>query len=236
MGLVNGYHPNWGPFIHSADIQKEIQKIEKFLETEEYFPSEDNVLRFLRQNPVKTKAVIVGMEPYPSSFTENGVAVPEATGRSFEVASIREWTDKFKQASLRNILKAIYLADTGKAVSMDELRKKIADGSFPISKPERWFDNLEEQGVIFLNATLTVRQYEVDTHTDKWETFIDCLIRYIESVNPDVIWCLLGTKARDRFLPRVREENAVVTCHPRLNAFVQTDLFTRLGDRVRFVV
>lgn len=96
MGLIYGYHPNWESFIYSADVQKEIREIERFLETEEYFPSEDNVLRFLRQDPVKTKAVIVGMEPYPSSFVENGAVVPETTGRSFEVASIREWTDKFK--------------------------------------------------------------------------------------------------------------------------------------------
>lgn len=236
MGLVNGYDPHWEPFISSPDVQNEIQKIERFLETEKYFPTESNVLRFLWQDPRKAKAVIVGMEPYPSSFMENGVMVPEATGRSFEVASIKEWTDKFKQASLRNILKAIYLTDTGKTVSMDELREKIADRSFPVSKPKQWFDNLEAQGVIFLNATLTVRQYEVDTHTGKWEKFIDHLIRYIEGVNPDVVWCLLGTKARNRFLPKVREENVIVTCHPRLNTFVQTDLFARLGDRINFVV
>lgn len=236
MGLVNGYHPNWEPFIHNADVQKEIQKIEKFLETEKYFPAESNVLRFLWQDPRKAKAVIVGMEPYPSSFTENGAVIPEATGRSFEVASIKEWTNKFKQASLRNILKAIYFTDTGKIISMEELRAKITDGSFPISKPTQWFDNLEEQGVIFLNATLTVRQHEVDTHTEVWEAFMDYLIRYIENVNQDVLWCLLGTKARDRFLARVRGKNTVVTCHPRLNAFVQTDLFAKLGDRIRFVV
>lgn len=157
MGMVNGYHPNWESFIHSADVQKEIQKIEKFLEKEKYFPAESNVLRFLWQNPRKAKAVIVGVEPYPSSFTENRAVVPEATGRSFEVASIKEWTDKFKQASLRNILKAIYFTDTGNRISMEELRAKITDGSFPVRKPTQWFDNLEEQGVIFLNATLTVR-------------------------------------------------------------------------------
>lgn len=130
----------------------------------------------------------------------------------------------------------VYFADTGNRISMEELRAKITDGSFPVSKSTQWFDNLEEQGVIFLNATLTVRQHEVDTHTEAWKTFMDYLIRYIENINQDVVWCLLGAKARDRFLPKARENNVTVTCYPRLDVFVQTDLFARLWDRINFIV
>lgn len=236
MKLVNKYHINWEPFLLNEKVQKELKRIEEFLKDEKYFPSEERVLRFLEQDPKTAKAIIVGMEPYPSSFNESGIVIPEATGRSFEVASIKQWTDKFKQTSLRNILKAIYLTETGQKISMDELREKIQNRSFPISEPNQWFDKLEEQGVIFLNATLTVRQYEVDTHTKLWENFMDYLITYIESVNKDVVWCLLGAKARDRFHPKVDETKAIVTLHPRVDAFIQTDLFTRLKDRISFVV
>mgnify|MGYP001075109265 CR=1 FL=1 len=65
---------------------------------------------------------------------------------------------------------------------------------------------------------------------------MDYLIRYIENINKDVAWCLLGTKARERFLPKARENNVIVTCHPRLDVFVRTDLFARLGDRINFIV
>lgn len=236
MGLVNKYHPNWTPFLLNENVQKELKNIEEFLKDEKYFPSEENVLRFLKQDPRTAKAIIVGMEPYPSSFKKDGIMIPEATGRSFEVASIKRWTDKFKQTSLRNILKAIYLTETGQNVSMQKLREQIQNGNFPISEPNRWFDKLEEQGIIFLNATLTVRQYEVDTHTKQWRVFMDYLIAYIESVNEDVIWCLLGTKARDRILPKIDETKAIVTCHPRVDTFIQTDLFTKLKDKVHFVV
>lgn len=236
MGLVNNYHANWKPFLLNGDVQKELKEIEEFLKNERYFPSEENVLRFLEQDPKTAKAIIVGMEPYPSSFNEGDRIIPEATGRSFEVTSIKQWTDKFKQTSLRNLLKALYLTETGQKVSMEKLREEIQNGNFPISTPGIWFDKLEEQGVIFLNATLTVRQYEVDTHTKLWEPFMDYLIAYIESVNKDVIWCLLGTKARDRILPRIDETKAIITCHPRLDAFIQTDLFTKLKDKIRFIV
>lgn len=236
MKLVNKYHINWEPFLLNKKVQKELKRIEEFLKDEKYFPSEERVLRFLEQDPKTAKAIIVGMEPYPSSFNEQGRITPEATGRSFEVASIKSWTDKFKQTSLRNILKAIYLTETGQKASMETLRKEIQSGRFPISEPKIWFDKLEEQGVIFLNATLTVRRYEVDTHTKQWETFMDYLIAYIESVNKDVIWCLLGAKARDRILPKIDKTKAIVTSHPRVDTFIETDLFLKLKDKVCFVI
>ena len=130
MKLVNKYHINWEPFLLNEKVQKELKRIEEFLKDEKYFPSEERVLRFLEQDPKTAKAIIVGMEPYPSSFNESGIVIPEATGRSFEVASIKQWTDKFKQTSLRNILKAIYLTETGQKISMDELREKIQNRSF----------------------------------------------------------------------------------------------------------
>lgn len=195
---------------------------------------EKDVLRFLGQYPAFAKAIIVGMEPYPSSFEKNGAIAPEATGRSFEVASLKRWTDRFKQASLRNILKAIYRMETGETVSMEKLREEITSRRFPVSAPKQWFDNLEDQGVIFLNATLTVKQHEVDTHTKEWESFMDCLIQYVGSVNQDVIWCLIGTKAKNRFLPKIGGADAIITCHPRLGAFVDTDLFRILGGQDPF--
>lgn len=236
MKLVNACHKNWEPFLRDVLVQKELKRIEEFLEDETYFPSKEKVLRFLEQDPKTAKAIIVGMEPYPSSFNEDGIIIPEATGRSFEVASIKSWTDKFKQTSLRNVLKAIYLTETGQKISMEKLREEIQSGRFPISEPKIWFDKLEKQGVIFLNATLTVRKYEVDTHTKQWETFMNYLITYIESVNKDVVWCLLGAKARDRILPKIDKTKVIVTCHPRIDAFIETDLFLKLKNKVCFII
>lgn len=184
----------WDDFLKKETVKKEIKKIEDF------FPNEKDILRFLKNDPEKIKVVIVGMEPYPSSFCENGVIVPEATGRSFEVRSIKSWTDKFKQTSLRNILKAIYRTYYQETISMEELRTKIKTGEFPISPPEKWFNKLEEQGVLFLNASLTVRRYKVNTHTNIWENFVNELILYLQRLNPDTKWCLFGNSARDRVL------------------------------------
>lgn len=225
---------NWNTFLNNENVKKEMTKIEKYLNNELYFPELDKIYRFMEINPYKIKVIIIGMEPYASSFMENGIEVPEATGRSFEVRSLKLWEQKFKQSSLRNMLKAIYKTYYNQDVTMEKLREKIINKDFPISQPKIWFDNMENQGVLFLNASLTVKKYKADTHTKIWENFMNLLIEYLNEINPDIIWCLFGNKAQERFKNKVKI--SLCECHPRLSQFVKTDVFFQLKDSVNFVV
>ena len=216
---------NWG-FIND-DRMAELEEIYGSI-TGGYFPENKNVLRFLDTDFNNLKYIIVGMEPYPTAFKKNGVEVPEATGRSFEVASLESWQQKFRQSSLRNILKAVYLDYTGEVKGLEEIREEIADKAFPMKQPGEWFDSLEQQGVLFLNATLTVEPYHVDSHTGLWSDFMAALITHIEK-NQDVEWFLWGAKAQQRVAPYVR--NSIQTVHPRVSGFVSQNCF-KGKDRV----
>ncbi|RRJ93431.1 uracil-DNA glycosylase [Flavobacterium macacae] len=60
---------------------------------------------------------------------------------------------------------------------------------------ERWAD----QGVLLLNATLTVRQSEAGSHQKKgWETFTDAVIRKISDEKENVIFLLWGGFAQKK--------------------------------------
>ena len=178
------------------------------------------------------KYVIVGMEPYPSSFEKDGIVYPEATGRSFEVASLqgKSWKDKFKQSSLRNIIKTIYYNETKEQIDLETLRKKIELGDFVISNPTTWFDKTEEQGVLWLNATLTVQPYKVDTHKKYWGKFMEEVILYMMKENPNLKWVLWGQPAKERVLPLVGEQNCICTMHPRLVGFIDENCFDFMND------
>ena len=102
--IPNNWHSSWDDFMSAENIYKqkvtllELKNIEKQLG--EIFPLEDNVLRFLQNDLDNMKAVIVGMEPYPSSFEKDGNIFPIATGRSFEIANVTDWNQKFKQCGI----------------------------------------------------------------------------------------------------------------------------------------
>ncbi|WP_191859526.1 uracil-DNA glycosylase [Hanstruepera ponticola] len=60
---------------------------------------------------------------------------------------------------------------------------------------ERWAD----QGVLLLNATLTVRAHEAGSHQNKgWETFTDAVIKTINNNKENVIFLLWGGFAKKK--------------------------------------
>lgn len=224
-------HDSWKPFISRKDIIDELDRIDKKIGNN-YFPNTNKVLRFLETDLNKLKAIIVGMEPYPTSYIENSTEIPIATGRSFEVSLLKEqdWNYKIKQSSLRNILKTIYYNETGNIKSLEEIRKEINNKTFHILSPTELFNNLESQGVLFLNATLTVEKENVDSHRKEWEYFMNELIKYIISNTKDVKWLLWGDKAKTRILPFIDEKNAVISQHPRLAGFVEENCFSKIKN------
>lgn len=211
---------NWG-FIDEEKIMQ-LEKIYNSIES--FYPKEENVLRFLNTDFANIKYIIVGMDPYPSSYEENGNVFSQATGRSFEVASINSWNEKFKQSSLRNILKTIYYNDTGTIKSIEKIREEIISKKFNILQPHEWYDNLEKQGVVFLNATLTVEPGNPNSHVKLWDEFMHDLITYIDK-NSNAKWLLWGNDAKNRVFELVRKEQCILSCHPRLAQFVEENCF-----------
>lgn len=228
------WHPSWDDFMNLKNIYGqnitllELKQIEK--QIGEIFPKEENVLRFLQNDLNNIKIIIVGMEPYPSSFEKDGNIYPIATGRSFEIANVINWNQKFKQSSLRNILKTIYYNEYGEIISLEILRNKIKNNEFSIKQPKEWFDSLEKQGVLFLNATLTVEPYNVDSHTKIWSNFMNNLMIYISNKNKNIKWLLWGNKAQERILSIINPENAICSCHPRLFEFVNENCFSKIKE------
>lgn len=83
--------------------------------------------------------------------------------------------------SLKNIFKEI----------QDDLGKPFP----PTGNLERWAD----QGVLLLNAVLTVRQGEPESHKGKgWETFTDAVIQKISDEKSDVVFMLWGAYAKKK--------------------------------------
>lgn len=103
----------------------------------------------------------IGNNYYPKTKDNESFA----TRRSFEVNGYNSWMEKIRKSSLTNILKGIYLSATNKkSTKVEEVRKEIANNNFNILPPNELFDNLEKQGVLFLNYGLTVDKNKSGSH------------------------------------------------------------------------
>lgn len=133
--------------------------------SEKIVPSFENVFKALHLTQVAdTKVVILGQDPYHSPGLAQGLAfsIPE-----FIKPGSREFP-----SSLRNISKALVL-----------------DGFSPLANGDltRWAN----QGVLLLNATLTVELGQANAHSDwGWQAFTDQLIKNLSDQQKDIVWLL----------------------------------------------
>jgi len=235
--LPANIHPSWEPllsknFINNlATIENELNKLPIHTDSKHsYFPEKENVMRFLQQDLANLKYIILGMDPYPSWYTLDDGIHPVATGRSFEIGNVNSWQQKFKQNSLQNIVKTIYYNKTGRKLSLSEIRNKLEENKFILSPPHQWFDQIEQQGVLFLNATLTVTPGCPDSHTNLWQPIMTEVIQYINE-HHTVKWLLFGDKAQKRILNALGcDYPDHACCHPRLSRFVDANIFKLASD------
>lgn len=76
-----------------------------------------------------------------------------------------------------------------------EIETELKQPLPPTGNLERWAD----QGVLLLNATLTVRQGEAGSHQKKgWETFTDAVIKKVSEEKENVIFLLWGGFAQKK--------------------------------------
>lgn len=224
--IINEIDPSWNEFISNKEVQLELKKIENNIGNE-YYPDTKNVLRFLKNNLNNVKYIIVGMDPYLSETSEH---IPYATGRSFEVYGYNNWTDTTRKSSINNILKSIYSINNESNISINEIREKIKDKSFNILPPNELFDNLEQQGVLFLNYGLTVSKNKSGSHLKYWSKFSLMLTKYILEHTKNVKWLLWGNDVQNIYCDIIPEENQLLNCHPRLSKFLNKNNFSKIDS------
>lgn len=161
-----------------------------------YTPELKNVLRFMNNDLNKIKICIVGQDPYFSLDGGNLVAI----GRAFQPNNLVDWTQKYKQVSLKNMVRLIHKTYSG-IVEYEEIKKykeivlEIQQSKFKIKPPKEWFESMEEQGVLFLNRYLTTEIGVANAHRKIWDDFMGKVLKYIDRKRPDMIWFLWGTEA-----------------------------------------
>ena len=187
------YHESWSEFLDEK-IKKEILEISGKI-GHNINPEPENVLRFMENDLNDVKVVILGQDPYP----EKG----RATGRCFEVGDLNSWNDKFRQVSLKNIVRLIH-KDNRKTENYEnirkfsEIQKEISNNEFNILPPTEIFKSWEKQGVLLLNTYFTIEQGVPGSHIKIWENFSNELLEYISTKNKNITWFLWGKQAQSR--------------------------------------
>lgn len=180
--LVLEIDNDWDDFIKTELKGNYAHVLDKFLDkayaSQEVYPLKENIFSaFKITSFTNVKVVILGQDPYHSNEVVEGEITPHAHGLSF---STPKQTKKIPP-SLRNIFKELN-SDLG--ISIPSHGNLVS-----------W----AEQGVLLLNATLTVESHKAGSHQKQgWENFTDAAIQYISKNKEGVVFLLWGNFAQQK--------------------------------------
>jgi|SRR3989338_1238559 len=182
---------SWKNQLQGEFTQPYFVELTKFVKNEYkkgvVYPAPKNIFRAFDLCPFdKVKVVILGQDPYHGEGQANGL--------SFAVNSQTRIPP-----SLQNMFKEI-MSDTGKPLVH-------IDGDLT-----RW----AEQGVLLLNATLTVRAHSAGSHQQYgWEQFTDAVIRALSEEREHLVFMLWGNYAKQKGAQIDRNKHFVLEApHP----------------------
>ncbi len=164
---------DWDELLSEEFERPYYQQLRKFLDSEysqrEIYPLPKDIYNALRYTPYKNVKVVILGQ---DPYHEKG----QAHGLSF---SVNKGIDI--PPSLQNIYKELH----------DDLGCPIPHHGYL----EKW----ARQGVLLLNAVLTVRAHQANSHRGKgWEELTDTIIRKVNEKKEPVVYILWGANARSK--------------------------------------
>ena len=172
-------HPSWLAMLGDELHKPYMQVLRDFLKQEKaaskvIYPPSSLIFNAFNHTPFEqVRVVIIGQDPYHG---QDNKGQPQAHGLSFSVPQ-----GVALPPSLMNIFKEI-----------------AADLSIKMGKTgdlTPW----AEQGVLLLNATLTVEQAKAGSHQNRgWETFTDAAITALNAHREGLVFVLWGSYAQKK--------------------------------------
>ncbi len=190
--MAANLEPGWLNVLHDEFDKPYMAELRKFLQQEKeagqvVYPKNADIFNAFNHTPFdKVKVVILGQDPYHGP--------QQAHGLSFSVQ------------------KGIAIPR-----SLDNIYKELVTDIPGFVKPNH--GNLEgwaDQGVLLLNATLTVRAHTAASHQKKgWETFTDEVIKKLSELRSGLVFILWGAYAQSK-IPLIDQSkhHIIKSVHP----------------------
>ena len=210
--MATTFEPGWQGILEKELEKDYMQSLRNFLKQEKesgqvVFPKSTDVFNAFKHTPFeRVKVVLLGQDPYHGPGQAHGLSFSVQKGVAIP-------------PSLRNMYK--------------ELANDIPGFKIPAHGDlTAWAD----QGVLLLNATLTVRAHQAGSHQGKgWETFTNHVISALSAEKQGLVFLLWGKFAQNKAqLIDGTKHNLLKAAHPSPlsahNGFLGCRHFSKTND------
>ena len=210
----DSYFGDWLEVIDAAQLRKyENMLLQAVTNNISFEPQPEYVFKAFHLCPYEDCcAVILGQDPYPQKGVSTGIAFGN---------------DLTKHPAL--------------SPSLGVILNSVARYSEDLPIFDTTLESWENQGILLLNSSLTVKTGIPGSHTAAWKPFIQTVIERLSEKKPQIFWMLLGKQAWEfkdyiKDADFSKEGNVVMEYHPayyaRNNAPMPQDAWKRMQDYV----
>lgn len=217
--ITSNVDSSWHKILHNALSSMDQDYLADLSEQQDWLPGIENIFNAFSLPLNRVHYILFGESPYPRAESANGYAFWDAavddiwspTGLSKPVN---------RATSLRNIIKMLLVAEQQlKPDKTDQPSISNINKSSYINKLSDLFNNLHNNGVLLLNATLALRKGKVKQDSRYWLAFVASLLSQLSDKAITLI--LFGKIAQviDN-LPEAENFNRIYAEHPYNLSFI----------------
>ena len=217
VGWQSDLSPDWRPVIDGVELafdavddRLELHPWEPIFPSRRHFslPGEPDGAHMLHAfdhlPPRAVRCVVVGQDPYPN--------IAFSTGRAFESGEHRHWHElnNMRSHSMRCLIQSLCAFRSGRPSYAEDVEawpaalKAIAKPASEIPGPGELAQTWVEQGVLLLNASLTLSRFAIEGdphqthgHLPLWRPLIGQVLRYFwKRPGQPVVFMLFGDAAQ----------------------------------------
>ena len=202
------------PLAWRTILQEEFRKsywnkiVDTLNDEDDYYPKENDIFNALKSiTPDDVKVILLGQDPYPTKDVAHGYSFSVRRGTKIP-------------PSLKNIFK--------------ELGNEY---KIPFEPKHGDISAWEKDGVLLLNTILTVSPSMPLSHKNiGWEEFTGAILKYFKN-KPDVLFLILGTKARDAIKSLDIDFSRIIyagdpSTRNLTGSFLGSDCFIKVNDEL----
>lgn len=208
---MHGFLDKWKNIIDEKEAYNILPQLVWAYSIAEVYPNKQDVFKAFRIiEPNECRVVFIGQDPYPQRGKATGIVFANKSDTPEE-----DYSPSLKV--IKNSIKS--------------LEKPNLVYNFDPTL-ESW----AKQGILMLNASLTVEANKVGSHVMMWRKFMTKLVNNLSKYNKDIIFVLFGSLAQT-FIPYIHNDNYIIEKHPayyaRTNTLMSSDVFTEINKRLR---
>lgn len=193
--FVDRCHSDWSKILVNALEAMDQDYLSRLMNDKDWLPGRERLFAAFSVPLMKTQYILLGESPYPRKQSANGYAFwDNSVEHLWSLNGLSKTVNR--ATSLRHLIKMLLRARGSLSDNTSQESIALLDKSSLVQTAKELFEQMMQQGILLLNASLVYSEGKVPYHARKWMPFMQSLFAQLAVIKSDIQLILLGKIAK----------------------------------------